>query len=264
MSNQDQIEHINPHELIPHPDNSMKHGDDQITQLVASFEQFGFNGVIVIDEDNVVLAGHGRRLAAIRAELATVNCLRRVGLSDAQKRAYIIADNKIGRESEWDMEVLSQQLANLADGEIDLSSLGIGQDAISSLFPAEKKKREGTAEQPVKPRRRGIQAISDVIDERERQISDEGFTPAHDDQGQSGALATAAVCYAQSESERSIDDSGVPAGWPWPANWWKPADRRKDLVRAAALLIAEIERLDRASAQAAGEKPKKTRRSKEA
>lgn len=68
MSNQhDIIEHIAPEALAPHPDNSMKHGDGQIAQLVASFEQFGFNGVIVVDDSDVVLAGYGRRLAAIRA-----------------------------------------------------------------------------------------------------------------------------------------------------------------------------------------------------
>lgn len=134
IANQDVIEHINPLDLTPHPDNSMKHGDDQITQLVASFEQFGFNGVIVIDESNVVLAGHGRRLAAIRAEMQTVPCLRRTGLTDAQKRAYIIADNKIGRNSEWDEDILSQQLELLsADNSIDLGALGISAAALASI-----------------------------------------------------------------------------------------------------------------------------------
>lgn len=111
----------------------MKHGDGQITQLVASFEQFGFNGVIVIDESSVVLAGHGRRLAAIRAGMATVPCLRRAGLTDAQKRAYIIADNKIGRESEWDVEVLEKQLQELNGAGLDLDSLGISAAALASI-----------------------------------------------------------------------------------------------------------------------------------
>jgi len=127
------IERIDPNALTPHPDNSMKHGDDQLTQLVASFEQFGFNGVIVIDENNVVLAGHGRRLAAIRMGMETVPCLRRAGLSDAQKRAYIIADNQIGRNSEWDEDVLSQQLEMLSADGFDLSSLGISTAALASI-----------------------------------------------------------------------------------------------------------------------------------
>lgn len=131
--NTDIIEHIDPSLLTPHPDNSMKHGEGQITQLVASFEQFGFNGVITIDENNVVLAGHGRRQAAIRMGMSTVPCLRRSGLTEAQKRAYIIADNQIGRNSEWDEDVLSQQLASLAEDGFDLESLGISAAALASI-----------------------------------------------------------------------------------------------------------------------------------
>lgn len=141
--NQDVIEHIDPQQLTPHPDNSMKHGEGQITQLVASFEQFGFNGVIVIDENNVVLAGHGRRQAAIRMGMATVPCLRRTGLTDAQKRAYIIADNKIGREGEWDVEVLERQLQELSAADLDLDSLGISAAALESITAPPKKRAAG-------------------------------------------------------------------------------------------------------------------------
>ena len=136
MSAQDKIEHINPNNLTPHPDNSMKHGEVQITQLVASFEQFGFNGVITIDESNVVLAGHGRRIAALRMGMETVPCLRRSSLSEQQKRAYIIADNQIGRNSEWDEEVLSRQRDQLADDGFDLESLGISPAALATIQPA--------------------------------------------------------------------------------------------------------------------------------
>lgn len=136
MSNSDKIEHIDPTALTPHPDNSMKHGEGQITQLVASFEQFGFNGVITIDENNVVLAGHGRRMAALRMGMPTVPCLRRSGLTEQQKRAYIIADNQIGRNSEWDEEVLAQQLEQLAGDGFDLESLGISSAALATIQPA--------------------------------------------------------------------------------------------------------------------------------
>jgi len=130
----------------------MKHGDGQITALVASFEQFGFNGVIVIDENNVVLAGHGRRLAAIRAGLETVNCLRRTGLTDLQKRAYIIADNKIGREGEWDEEVLAKQIEQLSGDGFDLDSLGIGAEALASILEPEKPKKPRAKREPGEPR----------------------------------------------------------------------------------------------------------------
>ncbi|SEG30437.1 ParB N-terminal domain-containing protein [Thauera chlorobenzoica] len=249
----DIIEHIDPEALTPHPDNSMKHGDGQITQLVASFEQFGFNGVIVVDEGNVVLAGHGRRLAAIRAGMKTVPCLRRTGLSEAQKRAYIIADNQIARNGEWDETVLAQQLALLKDDGFDLGTLGIGADALASLSnlsAATAKLGEGAEVDkappaaPVVKRRRGVEAVEEVINERERQIAVEGWAPAHDDKYQDGELPRAAACYALHGCAPQQDDG--PSQWPFPAEWWKPGTPRRNLVKAAALLIAEIERLDRA------------------
>lgn len=133
MLNSEIIEHLNPALLTPHPDNSMLHGEGQITQLVASFEQFGFNGVIVIDENNTVLAGHGRRLAALRMGMPAVPCLRKTTLTDAQKRAYIIADNKIGRNSEWDEDKLAQQIEDLANIGIDLDALGISDAALETI-----------------------------------------------------------------------------------------------------------------------------------
>lgn len=245
----DIIEHIAPEALTPHPDNSMKHGDGQITQLVASFEQFGFNGVIVIDENDVVLAGHGRRLAAIRAGMQTVPCLRRTGLNDAQKRAYIIADNQIGRNGEWDETVLAQQLALLKDDGFDLDTLGIGVDALASLSDVGAAAGKGAGVEKAAPaapaikRRRGVAAIEDVITERERQVAIEGWAPAHDDAYRGGELPAAAACYALNGF---VPQDGCPQQWPFAAEWWKPGEPRRNLVKAAALLIAEIERLDRA------------------
>lgn len=92
-------------------------------------------------------------------------------------------------------------------------------------------------------------AASDVLAERRRQVEAEGFDIAHDDEHKDGELADAAACYALGVySDRS--DAGVPGDippyWPWDETWWTPKDRRRNLVRAAALLLAEIERLDRA------------------
>lgn len=85
------------------------------------------------------------------------------------------------------------------------------------------------------------QAEKDVFAERRRQVSDEGWTPEHDDAHPEGALAEAGACYAM-----AFEKQPVPRDWPWEVNWWKPKDRRRNLERAAALIIAEIERLDRA------------------
>lgn len=92
-----------------------------------------------------------------------------------------------------------------------------------------------------------MNAIKDIADERQRQIESEGWTPEHDDEHDNGDLAKAAACYAVGEEVRS-STTGF-ALWPWHADWWKPApdNRRRELVKAGALIVAEIERLDRAS-----------------
>lgn len=106
-------------------------------------------------------------------------------------------------------------------------------------------------------------ASDDVVAERQRQVSEEGWSATHDDSHNNGELAAAAACYASPHRAFKAVD-GVGRGykpytvyrdlWPWIDQWWKPKDRRRDLVQAGALIIAEIERLDRQSAATVGEK----------
>ncbi|WP_430256490.1 hypothetical protein [Neorhizobium sp. DAR64872/K0K18] len=92
-------------------------------------------------------------------------------------------------------------------------------------------------------------ALDDVIAERRRQFEVEGWTPGHDDAHSDGEMARAASCYARSAAIRGSDRKAMafvlPLNWPWSREWWKPTDSRRDLVKAGALIIAEIERLDR-------------------
>ena len=99
-------------------------------------------------------------------------------------------------------------------------------------------------------------AATDILAERQRQVSAEGWTPAHDDQHKNNDLAFAASCYAFHAAAASwdLEDDGIPYDshpapkqWPWDSSWWKPTDARRDLVKAGALILAEIERLDRAA-----------------
>lgn len=98
-------------------------------------------------------------------------------------------------------------------------------------------------------------AARDVLAERARQIDEEDWTPEHDDGWPADTLALAASCYAlPGTSRRSMHSSGVPLFtvlWPWDREFWKPTDRRRDLVKAGALILAEIERMDRAAARSA-------------
>jgi hypothetical protein len=102
-------------------------------------------------------------------------------------------------------------------------------------------------------------ALEDVVAERKRQVEEEGWTDIHDDQRAAGELAKAAVAYASNafvllSLSHRLDLSTIPSAyttcsppsyWPWSWAWWKPKNPRRDLVRAAALILAEIERLDR-------------------
>lgn len=95
-------------------------------------------------------------------------------------------------------------------------------------------------------------AARDVLAERQRQIGAEGWTPEHDDAYADEQLARAAVCYALPQGNYEIPEP--PEFWPWDAAWWKPGERRRELIKAGALILAEIERLDRAAiAQQKGE-----------
>lgn len=127
------IEFLNPKALTPHPQNSRKHSDEQIQQLMASITQFGFNGTILIDENNVILAGHGRTQAMIRLGRETIPCLRKEGLTELEKRAYVIADNAIGLNSEWDEDVLNSEVAMLLENGFDISDFGIPVGALAEL-----------------------------------------------------------------------------------------------------------------------------------
>lgn len=95
----------------------------------------------------------------------------------------------------------------------------------------------------------GRPSIRDVLSERERQVSQEGWTPEHDDEHEAGDLCLAGACYAMHTTMmfEGNQQSAVPSPWPFEASWWKPKDERRNLVRAAALILAEIERIDRAA-----------------
>jgi hypothetical protein len=104
------------------------------------------------------------------------------------------------------------------------------------------------------------EVIAEIAAERQRQIEQEGWSVGHDDGHTEGALSIAAGCYAIHAGGRrdmrwgQVPGGGMrrpPRGWPWHADWWKPTNPRRDLIKAAALIVAEIERLDRAAPRAA-------------
>lgn len=95
--------------------------------------------------------------------------------------------------------------------------------------------------------------LDDIYEERQRQIDVEGWSPEHDDEHSEGQMAMAAACYAVSNKTPGgvKRDPFLISYWPWDLRWWKPTERRRDLIKAAALLVAEIERIDRAALSSA-------------
>ena len=104
-----------------------------MAQIAASIREFGWTNPILVDGDNGIIAGHGRLLAARKLGMSTVPVIELAGLSEAQKRAYIIADNKLALNAGWDNELLGLELGELDALGFDLSLTGFGEDEIATL-----------------------------------------------------------------------------------------------------------------------------------
>ena len=119
--------------LIPYARNARTHSEEQVAQIAASIREFGFTNPILTDGDNGIIAGHGRLLAARKLGMTTVPVIELAGMSEAQKRAYILADNKLAENAGWDRELLGLELGDLASLGFDLSLTGFGEDEIARL-----------------------------------------------------------------------------------------------------------------------------------
>jgi len=122
-------------DLIPYARNARTHNDAQVAQIAASIREFGWTNPILVDGANGIIAGHGRVLAARKLGMDEVPCIELSGLSDTQRRAYIIADNKLALNAGWDDELLAIEFAELADAGFDNLLTGFTQDEIDALTP---------------------------------------------------------------------------------------------------------------------------------
>jgi ParB-like chromosome segregation protein Spo0J len=137
------IEHLPLDALVPYARNSRTHSPEQIAQVAASIREFGFTNPVLIDAQGGIIAGHGRVMAARQLGLAEVPCIRLPHLTDAQKRAYIIADNKLALNAGWDDELLALELRDLDALGFDLDLTGFADDEISKLLDLELGEGEG-------------------------------------------------------------------------------------------------------------------------
>jgi len=124
-------------DLIPYVNNSRTHSDEQVAQIAASMKEFGWTNPILVDEEGVIIAGHGRLLAAQRLKMDSVPTISIEGLSKAQRKALVIADNKMAMNAGWDMSLLALELGELDLEGFDLGLTGFSVDELDKLLMPE-------------------------------------------------------------------------------------------------------------------------------
>jgi len=121
-------------ELIPYCNNSRTHSDEQVLQIASSIKEFGFTNPVLIDDQGGIIAGHGRIMAAQKLKMEEVPTITLSDLSEAQKKAYIIADNKLALNSGWDDELLKIELEQLKELDFDLGLIGFDEIELGNMF----------------------------------------------------------------------------------------------------------------------------------
>lgn len=124
-------------DLIPYINNSRTHSDEQTTQIASSIKEFGFTNPVLIDESGGLIAGHGRLMAAKKLDLKEVPCIVLSGLTEAQKKAYIIADNQLPQNAGWDLEKLKLEIDTLSEMDFDIDLLGFSEVEIDAIIGAD-------------------------------------------------------------------------------------------------------------------------------
>ena len=134
------IDYLPTTDLLPYAMNSRTHSDDQVAQIAASIKEFGFTNPILIDDAAGIIAGHGRLMAAKRLNLTEVPTITLQGLTEAQKKAYVIADNKLALNAGWDTEALTAELKRLQELDFNLDLIGFDSDELAQLLEPEQVK----------------------------------------------------------------------------------------------------------------------------
>ncbi|MFA7281328.1 MAG: site-specific DNA-methyltransferase [Sterolibacterium sp.] len=160
----DKIEQWPANKLVPYARNARTHSDAQVAQIAASIAEFGFTNPILAGSDGVIVAGHGRLAAAQKLGITTVPVVVLDHLTSTQRRALVIADNRIAENASWDDAMLQVELAALQDEDFDLSLTGFDADALADLLAGEETTNEGQTDEDAVPESSGpaVSRLGDV------------------------------------------------------------------------------------------------------
>lgn len=140
---QDKLEIIEVAQLVPYARNSRTHSNEQVEQIAASIREFGFTNPVLVDARGEIIAGHGRVMAATKLGISRVPCIRLAHLTEDQKRAYVIADNKLALNAGWDESVLRMELEELRSADFEMNLLGFNGDELDALLAGEVEETDG-------------------------------------------------------------------------------------------------------------------------
>lgn len=145
------IEYILATDLVPYENNSRTHSQQQVDQIKHSINEFGFTNPILIDEHNGIIAGHGRLQAAQELGIKLVPTILLEGLTEAQRKAYVIADNQLALNAGWDNSILAQELSELEKLNFDLDLIGFDNSEISDFMLEDKEHYPDSSAKEIDP-----------------------------------------------------------------------------------------------------------------
>lgn len=148
--------------LIPYANNSRTHSDEQINQVASSIKEFGFTNPVLVDSDGGIIAGHGRVMAAKKLGLEEVPCIELNHLTEAQKKAYVIADSQLALNSGWDLDMLKLELESLNEMDFDIDLLGFDDEFMSGLLEEEQSEGLTDEDDCPEPPEKPVSVLGDI------------------------------------------------------------------------------------------------------
>src|SRR5690554_6172266 len=121
-------------ELVPYANNSRTHSPQQVDQIAASINEWGWTAPVLVDEKGMLIAGHGRIMAAQKLGIEQMPTMTATGWTEAQKKAYVITDNKLALNADWNLQILTSEIDSIARLDFDITKLGFDDNELSKLF----------------------------------------------------------------------------------------------------------------------------------